>query len=196
MYKINHINQHFTTTLMGVNEMICLILVSAFNFQVGFGYKLFPACLRFPLLHFYLLLFFWQALKCIVQHCSGTVYRTHNYFIEKKYIKNGSHDTIHTFKNYFATIFSIFSKISCIQMNPQFLSTLFKTLLFFSFSPHLFKNFQVTSILQHNYNKKFSTKPLIHQIVKYLLDSRPFVMHCTFFPTCKPRYAHNGKSLA
>ena len=27
----------------------------------------------------------------------------------KKYIKNGSHGTIHTFKNYFVTVFSVFS---------------------------------------------------------------------------------------
>ena len=30
-------------------------------------------------------------------------------YSEKKNIKNGSHNTIHTFKNYFATVFSIFS---------------------------------------------------------------------------------------
>ena len=40
------------------------------------------------------------------------------------FIKNESHDIIHIFKNYFAIVFSIFnfqfsvfSKISCIQMN-------------------------------------------------------------------------------
>ena len=31
-------------------------------------------------------------------------------YLEKN-IKNGSHGTIHTFKNYFATIFSVFNKI-------------------------------------------------------------------------------------
>ena len=35
-------------------------------------------------------------------------------FFNKTFIKNGSHDTIHTFKNYFATVFLIFSKISDI----------------------------------------------------------------------------------
>ena len=37
------------------------------------------------------------------------------------FIKNGSHGTIHTFKNYFATIFSVFSfsKISSIQTDPK-----------------------------------------------------------------------------
>ena len=37
-----------------------------------------------------------------VHHCSNTVHTLKN-------IKNGSHDTIHTFKNYFATVFSVFS---------------------------------------------------------------------------------------
>ena len=36
------------------------------------------------------------------QHCSSTVHVFKN-------IKNGSHDTIHTFKNYFVTVFSVFS---------------------------------------------------------------------------------------
>ena len=31
------------------------------------------------------------------------------------FIKNGSHGTIHTFKNYFAIVFSVFSKISYIK---------------------------------------------------------------------------------
>ena len=45
-------------------------------------------------------------------HCFGIVYAL---FMEptatlfKKNIKNGSHDTIHTFKNYFATVFSVFN---------------------------------------------------------------------------------------
>ena len=36
------------------------------------------------------------------------------------FIKNGSHYTIHTFKSYFATVFSIFSKINSIQTHPYF----------------------------------------------------------------------------
>ena len=35
-------------------------------------------------------------------------------FFNKILIKNGSHDTIYTFRNYFVTVFSVFSKISCI----------------------------------------------------------------------------------
>ena len=42
-------------------------------------------------------------------YCSiDPVHKIHNYFIQEK-IKNESHDTIHTFKNYFTTIFSVFS---------------------------------------------------------------------------------------
>ena len=36
------------------------------------------------------------------------------FFLNKILIKNGSHDTIHTFKNYFVTMFLVFSKISGI----------------------------------------------------------------------------------
>ena len=41
------------------------------------------------------------------------------FFFNKIFIKNRSHGTIHTFKNYFATVFSIFSKISSIQTDPK-----------------------------------------------------------------------------
>ena len=43
------------------------------------------------------------------------------------FIKNGSHSTIHTFKNYFVTVFSVFSfsKINSIQTNPKF-NTIFQ----------------------------------------------------------------------
>ena len=36
----------------------------------------------------------------------------------RKNIKNWSHGTIYQFKNYFATVFSVFSKINCIQTDP------------------------------------------------------------------------------
>ena len=37
------------------------------------------------------------------------------------FIKNGSYDTIHTFKNYFVTVFFSFqfSVFTCIQMDPS-----------------------------------------------------------------------------
>ena len=39
-------------------------------------------------------------------------------YSEKKNIKNGSHDTIYTFKNYSATVFSVSATISSIQTDP------------------------------------------------------------------------------
>ena len=39
---------------------------------------------------------------------SYTVHKTHKYFIQEKKFKNRSYNTIHTFKNYFITVFSIF----------------------------------------------------------------------------------------
>ena len=53
------------------------------------------------------------------QHCSRIVQGIHNHFIQKKNIKNGTHNTIHTFKNYFITIFLVFSKINCVQMDSK-----------------------------------------------------------------------------
>ena len=44
----------------------------------------------------------------------------------EKNIKNGSHDTIYTFKNYFAIVFSVFSKINGIQTDPKSSNTIFK----------------------------------------------------------------------
>ena len=40
-------------------------------------------------------------------------------FSSNFFIKNGSHSTIHTFKNYFVTVFSVFNKISDIQTHPK-----------------------------------------------------------------------------
>ena len=66
---------------------------------------------------------FWVGDKVIV-HAHKII--VHALFIgltstlfRKKYIKNGSHGTIHTFKNYFTTVFSIFSKISYIQTDHK-----------------------------------------------------------------------------
>ena len=42
-------------------------------------------------------------------------------FFNKTFIKNGSHDTIHTFKNYFVTVFSVLVIISSIQTDPLLL---------------------------------------------------------------------------
>ena len=49
---------------------------------------------------------------------SRTVHGTHSHFIQKK-IKNESYSTIHTFKNYFATVFSVSTTINSIQTDPN-----------------------------------------------------------------------------
>ena len=57
----------------------------------------------------------------IFQWVSCTVHGTRKYFIhkEKKNFKTGFHNTIHTFKIYFVTMFSVFCKINDIQTNPK-----------------------------------------------------------------------------
>ena len=77
--------------------------------------------------------FFFSCMWTVTSHgfiVQGTKITVHTLFITVhtwKNIKNGSHDTIHTFKNYFATVFSVFSfqfsvsaTISSIQMDPWF----------------------------------------------------------------------------
>ena len=56
-------------------------------------------------------------------HFLCIVYRIYNYFI-KKNIKNRFYGTIYIFKNYFATVFSIFNKIDCIQTDPKVKKTI------------------------------------------------------------------------
>ena len=64
-----------------------------------------------PFFFFFSTRFFLRQLS-LFMHCSSTV---HALFMRpiatllKKNIKNGSHGTIYTFKNYFATVFSVFS---------------------------------------------------------------------------------------
>ena len=53
-------------------------------------------------------------------HCSQDLQTS---FFNKTFITNESHNTIHTFKNYFVTVFSVFSKINDIQ---TYLSVKFK----------------------------------------------------------------------
>ena len=50
-----------------------------------------------------------NTIHTMFRYCSRTVHGTYSHFIHKKNIKNRSHGTIHTFKNYFAIVFSIFS---------------------------------------------------------------------------------------
>ena len=57
-------------------------------------------------------------------HCLvGSVYCSRDlqvlYLEKKKKKKKGSLNTIHVFKNYFTTVFLVFSKISNIQTDPK-----------------------------------------------------------------------------
>ena len=76
-------------------------------------------------------------------HCSvGPVHRSHDpqvLYLEKK-IKNGSHGTIHSFKNYFATVYLF---IYNFQQNKQYPNG---SLVYF---PHLSFHFHCS---KHNIN--------------------------------------------
>ena len=95
---------------------------------------------RLPLFSFFFFFFFFTHFRegetkftvyetnvtvhALFWYCLCTVHGTHSYFIQKN-IKNGSHSTIYTFKNYFVTVFSVFSfqfsisaTISSIQTDP------------------------------------------------------------------------------
>ena len=85
-------------------------------------------------IYIYIFFFFFSA-ACVLEgdkiHCSCTVHGTHGHFIKKIYIKNGFHGTIHIFKNYFTTMFSVFgfqfsvsAKISCIQTDYWYFALL------------------------------------------------------------------------
>ena len=70
-----------------------------------------------------------------VQETKYTVHWTYNHFVKKKKkIKNEYHSTIHPFKNYFATVFSVFSKINCIRTDPAYLENLTIDYIFLYFN--------------------------------------------------------------
>ena len=63
--------------------------------------------------------FFWEKHFMLFQWVPCTVYGLTNLFFRKIFIKNGTHGIIHTFKNYFATVFSVFSKINRMQTHLE-----------------------------------------------------------------------------
>ena len=74
-------------------------------------------------LFFFFFFFFRVNSNLTWVHCSYTVYYCLCTVYVLKNIKNGSHNTIYTFKNYFTTVFSVFSfqfsvTISSIQTDP------------------------------------------------------------------------------
>ena len=76
---------------------------------------------RFPFFFFFLRVnsnLTWVHCSRTVYHCSCTVHHCLCTVHALKNIKNGSHGTIHTFKNYFATVLSVFS-FSNNKPNPN-----------------------------------------------------------------------------
>ena len=69
---------------------------------------------------FQLQLLTWSFVNSVFMH---GLWVPQTLFFINFFIKNGSHGTIYTFKNYFATVFSVFSfsKISSIQTDQIFL---------------------------------------------------------------------------
>ena len=94
-----------------------------------FGSGLFCVCV----FAFFIFIFCCMRLRG-QSYCSRTVHTIHALFTycswdppplySEKNIKNGSHGIIHQFKNYFVTMFSVFSKISYIEMDSMCLLNL------------------------------------------------------------------------
>ena len=82
---------------------IFIIISKKFMYMFGFNVCAFHVY-TFPFFFF----FFWCTCFIVsgdIEHCS----RDPQPLYSEKNIKNGSYNTIHTFKNYFATVFSVFS---------------------------------------------------------------------------------------
>ena len=120
------------------NEILCILLVYA-TYLEAVWIPLNPASAfyKFHVFVFFFLFFSafvdfgWQNLLlwtvyALFTHCAYTVHVLKN-------IKNGSHGTIYTFKNYFTTVFFVFSfqfsisaTISSIQTDPKYESNIIR----------------------------------------------------------------------
>ena len=92
------------------------------NSKVPFALRV-SSRLRFLPLFFFFYAWTVTSHGSLFTHCSYTVWHCSCTVHILKNIKNGSHDTIYTFKNYFAIVFSVFSfqfsaTISSIQTDP------------------------------------------------------------------------------
>ena len=78
-------------------------------------------CVPHPAFPFFFF-FFWAFCGCgesFSRSCALFTGPINLFFFNKIFIKNRSHDTIHTFKNYFTSTFSVFSKINGIQTDAE-----------------------------------------------------------------------------
>ena len=94
-----------------------MIVILITYIMCAFGLRNYVGCLRFQTFFFFLAAQFdfsitFQPHKWV----PCTIHRIYKpYFLANFFIKNGSQDTIYTFKNYFTIVFSVFS---CIQIDP------------------------------------------------------------------------------
>ena len=90
------------------------------NTQTVFGLRVCAS--TFTISAFSFLFFFSQAAvvdQIFHEQCSDALFMDPQITLFINFfIKNGSHSTIYTFKNYFATVFSVSAKISSIQTDP------------------------------------------------------------------------------
>ena len=115
---------------MAVNDIIIIIIFYLKKKKnLGIGYSMWPFGLRVHVFCFFFarICWLWETnftvmnSVCTVHtlyyalftHCIYIVYVLKN-------IKNGSHDTIYTFKNYFATVSSIFNFQFSVFSNNKF----------------------------------------------------------------------------
>ena len=90
----------------------------------------FGFCLRLGVLTFFFIFLFFLCMHFGRYYAlfSGShilFTRSTNTLFRKKNIKNWSHGILHTFKNYFAIVFSVFNKISGIQTDHKCLNSSF-----------------------------------------------------------------------
>ena len=92
---------------------------AAFSFFFSFSFFLF-SCISGVMLLLFMHCSLNSSCKCWLffgEQCIHALFTDSQIsFFSNFFIKNGSHGTIHTFKNYFATVLSIFS---CIQTDPE-----------------------------------------------------------------------------
>ena len=107
-------------------HLLSLFIDQSINYPCFMFFYRVTVCIPRPRFHLHVFCFFFfffcphlltlgDRFYCCEQciHCSHTVYSLFTYL---KNIKNRSHDTIYTFKNYFATVFSVFSNN---KLNPN-----------------------------------------------------------------------------
>ena len=116
--------------------------------------------LRFPLFFFLFFSRFSRRQISLFTHCSRTIHALFTgptaTLFRKKYIKNGSHGTIHAFKNYFAIVFSVFS----FQQNKRYPITFLLLLGSIALFDTILSStilFQLTfTFIYNTFSKKFS----------------------------------------